>query len=452
MRNETTQADLPHTSAAAPVDDETRLKKGRTALRAATFGFFVDMYDVYLPVIALAPAIAYFTPPDLSATSQATLFYVIFAVSLIGRPLGALIFGPLGDRIGRRKTTIISAAGFTACTGLIAVLPGYATWGIVPAILLVLLRLADGIFLGGEYTAANPLAMEYAPTARRGLWGSIINTGYPLALAMITVLTIATLQVFPAGDADSAYAVWGWRIPFVIGFFLSLGVFLYYLRSVPESEMWIKANKASAESRPLRDLFSGANVRALGQVFVVMTGAWLTLNAVAGAVPGVLKTTLGVSAGWTNIVVLVGALVGVVLFPITGMLGQRYGRRQLLIGLGIVNIVVTPPLYAMAVATGGDSLITLVLLLGVVQVATLVIWAIVTAYITESFPTSVRASGYGIGYSLASIIPAFYAFYMLGLGIFMPYEYTQVVVLAAGGLCLAVGAYVGQDLRHKDLG
>jgi MFS family permease len=432
--------------------DDVRRKKGLTALRAATFGFFVDMYDVYLPVIALAPAIIYFTPPDLSDTAQTTLFYVIFAVSLIGRPLGALFFGPLGDRIGRRKTTIISAAGFTVCTGLIAILPGYAAWGLVPIVLLVLLRLADGIFLGGEYTAANPLAMEYAPRTQRGLYGAIINTGYPLALATITVLTIVTLQIFPAGEADSAYAVWGWRVPFIIGFFLSLGVFVYYWKSVPESEMWLKAQETAGETKPLRELFSGTNARALGQVFIVMTGAWLTLNAVAGAVPGVLKTTMGVSAGWTNIVVLVSALGGVVLFPVFGVLGQRYGRRQILIALGVVNVVVTPPLYAMAVASGGDDLLTLVLLLGAVQIATLVIWSIVTAYITESFPTSVRASGYGIGYSLASIIPAFYAFYMLGLGNFMPYEYTQIVVLALGGVCLAVGAYLGKDQRHKELG
>jgi MFS family permease len=449
MRQEPVEGEGIPQTAHSPESEEVRRKKGLTALRAATLGFFVDMYDVYLPVIALAPALVYFTPDNLSTTAQTTLFYTIFAVSLVGRPLGALVFGPLGDRIGRRKTTIISAAGFTVCTGLIAVLPGYGTWGLVPIVLLILLRLVDGMFLGGEYTAANPLAMEYAPRARRGLYGSIINTGYPAALAVITVITIVTLKLFPAGSAGSAYAVWGWRIPFVIGFFLSAGVFLYYLKSVPESEMWLKAEKPS---KPLRDLFSGSNARSLGQIFVVMTGAWLTLNAVAGAVPGVLKTTLGVSPGWTNVVVLVGALVGVVLFPIMGMVGQRYGRRQTLIVLGLLNVVVTPVLYAIAVSSGFRSLGQLIVLLGVVQVSTLVVWSIVTAYITESFPTSVRASGYGIGYSLAAILPAFYSYYMLGLANMMPYKYTQIVVLAVGGLFLAFGAYIGPDNRHEDLG
>jgi MFS family permease len=438
---------------AAPVQtqesDKARRKKGLSALRGASFGFFVDMYDVYLPVIVLAPAMVYFLPDNLSDTTQTTIFYMIFAVSLIGRPLGSLIFGPMGDRVGRRKTTIIVAIGFTICTGLIALLPGYDAWGYTPLVLLMILRLLDGMFLGGEYTAANPLAMEYAPTKRRGLYGSIINTGYPLALAAITIITIVTLQVFPAGSATSAYAVWGWRVPFVIGFLLSAGVVVYYIKSVPESELWLKAEK---NAKPLRDLFSGTNLRSLGQVFIVMTGAWLTLNAVAGTVPGLLKTTLGVSSDDTNVIVLIGALVGAALFPIMGMLGQRYGRRRMLIILGVINIVVTPVLYGMAVNTGDSSLLQLVLLLGVVQVATLLVWSIVTAYITESFPTSVRSSGYGIGYSLAAIIPAFYSYYMLGLANFMPYEYTQIGVLVLGGILLVVGAVMGTDKRHHDLG
>lgn len=433
----------------SPSSDADRRRKGRLALKGATFGFFVDMFDVYLPVIVLAPAIGFFVPDDLPGTAQTTVLYMVFAVSLIGRPLGALIFGPLGDRIGRRQTTIIVAAGFTVCTGIIAILPGYAAWGMTSIVILIVLRLLDGVFLGGEYTAANPLAMEYAPRARRGLYGAIINTGYPLALAVITILTIVTLQIFPSGTATSAYSLWGWRIPFVIGFFLSAGVFVYYLKSVPESDLWVKAPKGTT---PLRELFSGVNARSLAQVFVVMTGAWLTLNAVAGTVPGLLNTTLGVPAGWTNIVVVTGALVAVVLFPFMGIIGQRYGRRRALIVLGVLNIAVTPVLYVLGVNGGGSSLVQLIVLIGLVEVLTLLIWSIVTAYITESFPTSVRASGYGIGYSLAAIIPAFYSYFMLWLANMMPYEYTQVVILALGGALLVLGASLGRDNRHYDMG
>src|SRR6516162_11059671 len=140
----------------------------RRAVQAACFGFFVDMFDVYLPIAVLAPALTYFVPAGLSGTTQATIFYVVFAVALIGRPLGALVFGYFGDRLGRRQTTLVSVAGFAVVTLLIALLPGYEVWGGFAIAALIVLRLLDGIFIGGAYTAANPLAMEYSPKHKRG--------------------------------------------------------------------------------------------------------------------------------------------------------------------------------------------------------------------------------------------------------------------------------------------
>ncbi|MPZ95313.1 MAG: MFS transporter, partial [Propionibacteriales bacterium] len=117
------------TSTDRQIGTQSHQEKGRRALRAAMFGFFVDMYDVYLPVIALAPAIAYFSATNSSSIEMATLTAAIFAASLVGRPLGSIIFGSMGDRLGRRRTTIVVSAGFTVCTGLIALLPSYAAIG-----------------------------------------------------------------------------------------------------------------------------------------------------------------------------------------------------------------------------------------------------------------------------------------------------------------------------------
>ena len=129
---------------------------GRRAVRAACFGFFVDMFDVYLPIAVLAPALSYFIPAGLGGAAQATIFYVVFAVTLIGRPIGSAIFGHFGDRVGRRQTTLISVAGFGIVTLVIAALPGYDAWGNAAIAILVVLRLLNGIFIGGEYTAAKP--------------------------------------------------------------------------------------------------------------------------------------------------------------------------------------------------------------------------------------------------------------------------------------------------------
>ena len=174
------------------------------------------MFEVYLPIAVLAPALVYFIPVGLSGTAQATIFYIVFAVSLIGRPLGAVIFGHFGDRVGRRQITLISVAGFGIATLLIAALPGYAAWGEGAIATLIILRLLNGIFIGGEYTAANPLAMEYSPKEKRGLYAAFIHVGYPTALVCIALLAALMLKVAPAGHANSPYAVWGWRIPFII--------------------------------------------------------------------------------------------------------------------------------------------------------------------------------------------------------------------------------------------
>lgn len=428
-------------------EDAEHRRKGRRALLAAMFGFFVDMYDVYLPVIALAPAIAYFTAADASSIEMATMTGAVFAASLVGRPLGSIIFGSMGDRLGRRTTTIVVSAGFTVCTGLIAVLPGYATVGLLSPILLVTLRLLDGIFLGGEYTAANPLAMEYAPRERRGLYGSLLNIGYPAALGVITLITMGLLSVMPSEAETSAYVVWGWRVPFVVGFVLSGALFVYYLRSVPESELWTKMPKAR---NPLRTLFSGRNLRSFGIAFVVGSGAWLTLDGTIGVFAGHFKK-LGADGGLTNAVVLVSAAIGVCVFPFVGATGQRYGRRAVFLALGAVNVLVTPAAFAIAVSSP-DSYAVVLVFATVAIVGALLVWAMITAFIMEMFPTQVRASGYGIAYSLPSIVPAFYAYYMLGLDAFLPYDYTPVVLIALGGLLLLGGAWISKDLRHVELG
>src|SRR6516164_5474946 len=251
------------------------------------------MFEVYLPIAVLAPALAYFVPTGLSGAAQATIFYGVFAVSLIGRPIGAVIFGHFGDRLGRQRITLISVAGVGLVTLVIALLPGYAAWGQGAIVALISLRLLAGIFIGGEYTAANPLAMEYSPKEKRGLYAAFIHIGYPAALICISLLAALMLNVAPGGDAGSAYAVWGWRIPFVIGALLAGALFVYYYLLVPESELWRASKKSTA---PLKELFSGSDLRRLGQLFVVMSGAWLTLNATVGALPGVINTVLGVKS------------------------------------------------------------------------------------------------------------------------------------------------------------
>jgi MFS family permease len=418
----------------------------RRAVQAAYLGFFVDMFDVYLPIAVLAPALNYFIPAGLSGPAQATIFYMVFAVTLIGRPLGAVVFGHVADRLGRRRTTLVSVSGFGIVTLLIAAIPGYDTWGAAAIGVLVALRLLDGIFIGGEYTAANPLAMEYSPKEKRGLYAALIHIGYPAALVCISLLAALMLKVAPGG-ADSAYAIWGWRIPFVIGALLAGALFVYYYRLVPESELWRSANKATA---PLNQLFSGADLRRLGQLFVVMTGAWLTLNATVGALPGVINTILGVKSSGVNTGILIGAVIAAAVYPLIGQLSQKFGRRPTITAIGILSLLPACALYYVLVAAAYRNPVGLVVLVALIELLSLPIWAVHTPYLAESFRTGIRSSGYGVSYSLAAILPGLYSFYMLGLAKLMPYEYSPIVLLALGGLLLSVGALAGPETKDTD--
>ncbi len=420
----------------------------RRAVQAACAGFFVDMFDVYLPIAVLAPALVYFTPEGLNGVARATIFYVVFAVTLIGRPLGAVLFGHLGDRLGRRRITLVSVAGFAIVTMLIAALPGYRAWGDAALATLVVLRLLDGIFIGGEYTAANPLAMEYSPKEKRGLYAAFIHIGYPAALVCVSMLAALMLQVAPSGGADSAYATWGWRVPFLIGALLAGGLFIYYYRLVPESELWRSAKKSAA---PLKQLLSGPHLRRLGQLVVVMTGAWFTLNATVGALPGIINAILGVKSSGVNTGIVIGAGAAAMLYPFIGMLSQKIGRRPTIAMIGLVNLVPACALYYILVAGAYREPANLVGLTALIELLSLPIWAVHTPYLAESFRTGIRSSGYGISYSLASILPGLYSFYMLGLAKLMPYEYTPIVLLALGGLLLSLGALAGPETKDVDL-
>ncbi len=429
--------------------DEQLTPEARRSIVGAFLGFFVDMYDVYLPVVALTPALIYFQPKNLPVATATTFFYVVFAVTLIGRPIGAFIFGHLGDRAGRRRTTLIAVSGFAVVTFAIACLPGYQTLGVAALVLLVVLRLVDGIFLGGEYTAASPLAMEVCPKSKRGIYSAVIQAGYPVAYVVISIFTAVMLFLLPGRGLNSPYVQWGWRIPFLVGALIA-ALFVLYYRRVPESPSWLESEKAE---NPIGSLFSGANRRIFLQVFVLMTGFWLSLYAVVSTLPALLIKIVGLPSATVTNGLLVANLVLIGGYLVAGVAGQRFGRRRTLMVLGVLVALVGGAAYTLLVATARASgtVLETMALATVVTTLTVCGWGILTAYINERFSTGVRASGFGIGYRLAVIIPSFYSFYLVGLSAFMPYRYTQVPLLVVGGLLILVGAMAGPETNEVDI-
>ncbi len=433
---------------AASGQQEELNPRAKSAIRGAWFGFFVDMFDIYLPIVVLAPALVYFVAPEMGTVEKSIVSGSIFAATLIGRPIGSFIFGHFADAIGRRRTTIISVTGFGICTLLMALLPGYQELGIVAVIIFVLLRLVDGVFLGGEYTAANPLAMEYSPKEKRGFYSALIMSGYPLAFAAISAITTVLLFLVPAGDINSPYVQWGWRIPFVIGAALAFALVFYYVRSVEESELFEEAGGTEA---PLRQLFTNwENLRSFLQVFVLMTGFWLTLQTVAAILPNLLGDPVGLSQTNTTITLVVSNVVLVAGYFSAGIISQRVGRRPYLIAMGLVAAVAGTFLYYLLLSAPPQNLLLVIVLATIVTLLVVSPWGITTAYINERFRTGIRASAFGIGYSLAVVIPSFYAYFQAGLAAFMPFEYTVLVLVVVGALLIVVGAALGPETKDVD--
>jgi MFS family permease len=427
---------------------ETMTPRTRKALIGAWLGFYVDMFDVYLPVIALAPAAIYFQATDVSATMATIISGMVFSATLLGRPVGAAIFGHVADRVGRRKSTIIAVTGFGVMSVVLAALPGNEQVGALAIFLLIAVRFIDGVFVGGEYTSATPLALENTPRQKRGLYGAFIMTGYPLAYCSVAIITFLLLQILSADGLDSPYVQWGWRIPFLVGALIAFAFAWWFAREVEESPTWQQGEKTKA---PLLELFKGDVRKDFLQVFVLMSGIWLSLYMISAALPALLADPVGLSDTTVTVVLIIAYGLLTLGYLAAGVVSQRIGRRTTMIWLGVGTITLVPFGYWLVVSQTVTGIAGIGALVLIVTLLALPIWGVVTTYINERFHTGIRASGYGMGYTLAVIIPSFYAFYQAGLESFMSLAYTPLVLLVLGGVLIWVGAAIGPETRDVDM-
>ncbi|HEY4349961.1 MAG TPA: MFS transporter [Paraburkholderia sp.] len=439
----------------SPTADERSIDaRRRNAIKGAFFSEFIDMFDIYLPVVVLSPVLFFFQPPHLSSGMETILASLVFITTLLGRPIGALLFGMVADRVGRRMASIYSVSGFGVVTLLIALLPGYQSIGIASYGLLVLLRFVDGIFLGGGYTGAMPLAIEYSRKHQRGFVGGLIIAGFPAAYVTINLVAMVMFVAFPLNGVNSPYAQWGWRIPFVIGAVLAGVLALYYVHKVAESEIWKSeaGEKIAKKDTPLlSELMSGKSARSLVQVLLLMTGFWLTQNIITIYLPtGLLVHTLHLSGFQLTSTLLLSYFVLFFSYIGAGMLGQKIGRRRFFAIVGPLIATIGSALLYVLGNVNGLSLPAIMLTVCVLAVLVTSPWGVIVTYINERFATEVRATGFGVGFSLSVIVPSFYAFYMNWLSAWMPLSVTPVVLLSLGGLIGMAGALMGPETKDVD--
>lgn len=431
---------------AIPAQASQRREEAQTfqmsSVWTAFFGFFIDVYDLYLPVMILAPAYLYFKPPQLVSP---LLDSFIFAAALLGRPAGALFFGYFADRLGRKRVASVTMAGAGTAVLLTACMPGYQSIGTASIAGLIVLRFLTGFFAGGQYTGAVTLAMETCRHSRRGFYGGLIGSSSNLSFIVMSLLGLLLLHLLPHAGLDSPYVQWGWRVPFVLGAGLAFGFRYYMTRHVEESHRWL----ASGEGRTsFAALFRGVQVGSLVQGFLLMNGLWLAYMVPAVIMPAMLRTVVKLNAMQVTTIMLIASATAFFGFVLGGVVSDRVGRRMAFLSQGIAATVIAPILLYILVRLPGDQLVLAGALQSIAFFLVGLVWGSGPhSYLNERFHTGNRSAGYGIAFSFAIILPSFFAVYQNWLSAVMPLRDTAPLLLVIGGLVVVIAAFIGPETR-----
>lgn len=367
----------------------------RRAVVASTVGTSIEWYDFFLYGTAAALVFPHVFFPGSTPYAGVIASFGTQFVGFAARPIGAAIFGHYGDRIGRKATLITTLMIMGVCTMLIGVLPGFASIGIAAPILLTVLRLLQGVAVGGEWGGSVLLSMEWGSDKRRGFMASWPQLGVPIGL----LLSTAMVQLMSATTGDG-FLAWGWRVPFLASVVL-VAIGLYVRLKVLESPAFTEVKKTQAVLRvPVLEAFRH-------QWREILTSAFVRMSEQA---PFYLFITFVLTYGTRQLELsrtgllndtLIAAAIGFVSVPLFGYLSDLIGRR-VMYGIGIVCTAVLAFPYFALLNTRAAGLVLLAIVVSLIFHD--MQYGPQAALIAESFGANIRYSGAGIGYQLASVI------------------------------------------------
>jgi metabolite-proton symporter len=404
---------------AAPVNPRSRV------ILASLIGTSIEFYDFYVyatAAVLVFPAL--FFPGDNPVAGQLASF-AVFGVAFIARPVGSILFGHFGDRIGRKGTLVASLLTMGIATFIIGTLPTALTpgWEILAPSLLVVMRFAQGVGLGGEWSGAALLATENAPEGKRAIYGTFPQLGAPIGF----IIANGVFLLLSINLSQEDFQSWGWRVPFLASALLVI-VGLYVRLKLVETPAFTKVvERGDVAKLPLarvfktswRPLILGTFIMLATYVlFYLMTAFTLTYGTTAGL-------------GYTRNEFLIMLIIGCVFFGIftlvSGPLAEKYGRRKALI-VTTIGIIVFGALFVPLFGAGTVGVLAL-LILGFTLMG--LTFGPMGAVLPELFPTNVRYTGSAISYNVASIIGAALAPII-----------AVALWTAAGGSTWLVGAYL----------
>jgi MFS family permease len=397
--------DMENTS--APLADSKTLRR---VITAASLGTLFEWYDFYLyGSLALFFGGLFF--PKGNETAQLLASLATFGAGFGVRPLGAVVFGHLGDLVGRKYTFLITMATMGISTALVGALPTYADVGLLAPVLLVSLRLLQGLALGGEYGGAATYVAEHVPDSKRGYYTSFIQTTATLGF-FLSMGVIGTTRVL-LGEAD--FKSFGWRLPFLLSFVL-LGVSLYIRLKMKESPLFARLKSAGKTSaNPLKESFTNrVNLKYVllalfgataGQGVVWYTGQFYALTF--------LQSVLKVKWNHAYLLMSVALLLTTPLFLVFGSLSDRIGRKKVMLAGCVLAAITYVPIYmamkafanprGLPVADPAEmNWVALILLICLQMVYVCMVYGPIAAFLVELFPTKIRYTSMSVPYHLGN--------------------------------------------------
>ncbi|MBP2371095.1 MFS transporter [Pseudonocardia parietis] len=381
----------PAPTTPAPTPRETR----RVAV-ATLIGTSIEWFDFFVYGAAAALVFGKLFFPTADPLTGTLLALSTFGVGFVARPFGGVIFAHFGDRVGRKSMLVLSVVLMGGGTFAVGLLPTYETIGIFAPILLVVLRIIQGIGLGGEWGAAALMAVEFAPPHRRGFFGSFPQMGVPAGMLVANL----SLLVMSVGMSEAAFLSWGWRVPFLASIVLVVFGIVIRLR-IHESPVFEAARAAGRiERQPVlavlrkqpKNVLRAAGLRfAENSTFYIHTTFVLTYGTVM----------LGMARGELLLAVIISSAIGLVSIPFYGWACDRWGRRRTVLWGSFVLLAMSWP-YFWALDTRSLPLIVLATVVAV-NIGNSAVYAPQPAYFSELFEPEVRYSGASIGAQGASV-------------------------------------------------
>jgi metabolite-proton symporter len=405
-------------------------KRSRVVV-ASLVGTSIEFYDfyVYATAAVLVFPTVFFANDDPAVARLAS--FAVFGVAFIARPVGSVVFGHFGDRIGRKGTLVASLLTMGIATVLIGCIPAGTTpgWAVAGPACLVVLRFCQGLGLGGEWSGAALLATENAPAGRRAIWGTFPQLGAPIGFIIANLVFLA----LDAGLSDEQFLAWGWRVPFLASALLVIiGLYVRFklietpaFQAVVDSGNVAKLPLARVFTTSWRPLILGTFIMlATYTLFYLMTTFTLTYGTAeaAGDAPG-----LGIERTQFLLMLILGCVFFGIFTLVSGPLAERFGRRALLLVVTSAILVfgfLFAPFFSAGVLGAQALLIVGFTLMGLT-------FGPMGAVLPELFPTSVRYTGSAISYNVASILGAAVAPFI-----------AVALWQAAGGSTWLVGLYL----------